>query len=74
MITLEITSKMRRGVTQFIGKGWYTQQQREVLTVIVRKREVPQVLKFVKIIDPKSFITINTVRGVYGEGFEKIQF
>lgn len=68
-----ITKEMGRGVTLFRGKGWYTQSERNVMLVIVRKKEVPKVMNFIKGIDKKSFISVNTVRSVYGQGFENIE-
>jgi uncharacterized membrane-anchored protein YitT (DUF2179 family) len=40
--------------------------------VIARKNETQEIFKVVKQIDPDAFITVGTVMGVYGQGFDKI--
>ena len=62
-----------RGLTILHGKGGYSGEDRQVLMVIARKRETQEVFKVVKQIDPDAFITVGTVMGVYGQGFDKIR-
>lgn len=40
--------------------------------VVCRKRETSMILKFVKTIDPEAFMTVGSVMGVYGKGFQAI--
>ena len=65
-----ITSDLHRGVTILDGMGWYTKKPVKVLMVAVRKNESTYMLNKIKILDPKAFITLGSVRGVYGEGFD----
>ena len=65
-----ITSDLHRGVTILDGMGWYTKKPVKVLMVAVRKNESTYMLNKIKILDPKAFITMGSVRGVYGEGFD----
>ena len=51
------------------GMGWYSKQESQVVMVICRKRETNDILKIVKNIDPKAFISVASVTGVYGQGF-----
>lgn len=44
-----------------------------MLFVVVRKTEKNAVLSMIKAIDPKAFISVGSVNGVYGEGFEAIK-
>jgi len=62
-----------RGLTILHGKGGYSGEDRQVLMVIARKNETQEVFKVVKQIDPDAFITVGTVMGVYGQGFDKIK-
>jgi len=62
-----------RGLTILHGKGGYSGEDRQVLMVIARKRETQEIFKVVKQIDPDAFITVGTVMGVYGQGFDKIK-
>ena len=68
-----IGKDMGRGVTFLKGKGWYTGEERDIVMVIVRKTESQLIFRRVKEIDPKAFISLASVTGVYGEGFEKLR-
>lgn len=68
-----IAHEMHRGVTVLDGKGWYTKQNTEVLMVLTRKADLNVMLKQVKIIDPDAFLSVASVTGVYGKGFESIK-
>ena len=65
-----ITSDLHRGVTVLNGKGWYTKQDTEVIMVITRKTDLNVFLKYINAIDPNAFISVSSVTGVYGKGFE----
>ncbi|OFX62030.1 MAG: hypothetical protein A2066_19400 [Bacteroidetes bacterium GWB2_41_8] len=68
-----INSEFGRGVTALDGTGWYTQNDVKVLITIVRKRETSILFRKVKEIDPDAFISMASVMGVYGQGFDKIK-
>lgn len=68
-----ITHDLHHGVTVLDGKGWYTQQSTEVLMVLIRKTDLNIVLKTIKSIDPDVFLSVASVNGVYGKGFDKIK-
>ena len=68
-----ITSQLHRGVTVLDGKGWYTKQSSEVLMVITRRTDVSLLLRLVKEIDPDAFLSVTSVTGVYGKGFDRIK-
>lgn len=65
-----ITHEFRRGVTLLEGTGWYTKKESKVMMVAIRKNEANYVLHKIKQIDPKAFITVGSIMGVYGEGFD----
>jgi uncharacterized membrane-anchored protein YitT (DUF2179 family) len=68
-----IVNEMQRGVTVINGTGWYTKREGPILMVVAHKRESQQILRIVKDEDPKAFMTMNTVMGAYGKGFEQIR-
>jgi uncharacterized membrane-anchored protein YitT (DUF2179 family) len=68
-----ITTEVNRGVTVVDGMGWYSKEHQKVLISLVRKHEVSEVYKIIKEIDPEAFISVATVTGVYGRGFERIR-
>lgn len=65
-----ITHEFHRGVTVLDGTGWYTQKPSKVIMVAVRKQEASYMLQKIKSLDTKAFITMSSVMGVYGEGFD----
>jgi len=68
-----INAESRRGVTVLDGKGWYTQQEVKILMTIIRKKETSILFRKIKEIDSDAFISMGSVMGVYGEGFDKIK-
>jgi uncharacterized membrane-anchored protein YitT (DUF2179 family) len=68
-----ITNNLHRGVTVLNGKGWYTKDDTEVLMVITRKTDLNLLLKYIKAVDPNAFLSVTSVTGVYGKGFDAIK-
>ena len=68
-----ITRELHRGVTVFNGKGWYTKHDTEVVMVVTRKADLNVFLKCINSIDPNAFISVSSVTGVYGQGFDKFK-
>ena len=68
-----ITRDLHRGVTVLSGKGWYTQEPAEVLMVMTRKTDLNLFLRHIKAIDPNAFLSVSSVNGVYGRGFDTIK-
>jgi uncharacterized membrane-anchored protein YitT (DUF2179 family) len=44
-----------------------------MVMVVCNNRETPAVMKYVKNIDPNAFMTVASVMGVYGQGFQPIK-
>jgi len=68
-----ITRDLHRGVTVLNGKGWYTKEETQVIMVITRKTDLNLFLKYIKNIDPDAFLSVSSVTGVYGKGFDTIK-
>ena len=68
-----INRDMGRGVTALKTVGWYTKADRDVLMVMLRKNELPELVKAVKEIDHKAFVTVVPANNVFGEGFEEMK-
>lgn len=68
-----IAFDMKRGVTVIRAKGWYSKEDKEVLMVVTRKTDLNLLLKYVKSIDPDAFLSVSSVMGVYGQGFDTIR-
>lgn len=65
-----INNNLHRGVTVLNGMGWYTKNDAKVLVVITRKSDLTSFLKYIKAIDPAAFVSVSSVTGVYGKGFD----
>lgn len=68
----EIVREAHRGVTLLDSVGWYSKSSSKVIMVVCRKREMSMILKLVKSVDPDAFITVGSVMGVYGKGFDAL--
>lgn len=68
-----ITKDLGRGVTALESMGWWSKSEGKVLVILVRKNETNIFYKIIKEVDPKAFISVANVMGVFGEGFEQIK-
>lgn len=68
-----IVQEVNHGVSVVDCKGWYSGQTRKMLIVVVRKNEAVDVLRIARQVDPHVFMTMNTVMGVFGKGFEEVK-
>jgi uncharacterized membrane-anchored protein YitT (DUF2179 family) len=68
-IAEQVNMIMDRGVTVIYGRGYYTNEPKELLYIVIHKQEVSMLKKIVRAIDKEAFITIHDVRDVFGEGF-----
>ncbi|QIA09477.1 YitT family protein [Draconibacterium halophilum] len=68
-----INTEAIRGVTLLDGSGWYTQKETKVIMSVVRKKETGAIFRKIKQIDPDAFISMASVMGVYGQGFDKLK-
>lgn len=72
-IAKRITDETGRGITALPGKGWFTQQERDVLMIIGRKTDRPQIMRIVKDVDNDAFISVSKVSAVFGQNFDPIR-
>ena len=68
-----IAFDMKRGVTVLPAKGWYSKEDKQVIMVVTRKTDLNLLLRYVKSIDPDAFLSVSSVMGVYGQGFDAIK-
>ena len=68
-----INGTMERGVTALKAVGWYTRKDRMVLMVMLRRTELPELVRSIKEMDPKAFVTVLPASNVYGEGFDEMK-
>lgn len=67
-----INTKAHRGATLIDAMGWYTKTPSKAVMVVCRKRDTSTILKLVREQDPNAFLTVGSVMGVYGQGFDAL--
>ena len=68
-----INKEMGRGLTSLQAIGWYTKEDKNVLLAVIRKTEMPMLVRKIKELDPRAFVTVVPANDVYGEGFGEIK-
>ena len=72
-IAEEVNTKLERGVTVLAGEGFYSKEKRQVLLILAKKYESRSIFQLIKRIDPRAFVSMSNVEGVFGEGFDVIK-
>ncbi|MBR4028801.1 MAG: YitT family protein [Alistipes sp.] len=67
-----INTKAHRGATLIDAMGWYTKTPSKAVMVVCRKRDTSTILKLVREQEPNAFLTVGSVMGVYGQGFDAL--
>ena len=67
-----IIESAHRGVTLLDSVGGYSHEKSKVVLVVCRKRETSTILKLAQSVDPEAFISVGSVMGVYGKGFNAL--
>ncbi|UOY94029.1 YitT family protein [Ectobacillus sp. JY-23] len=65
-----ILHRLGRGTTKLMGKGGYTDEQKEVIYAVVTRLEVTKLKSIVHEIDPAAFITIMSTQETQGAKFK----
>ena len=68
-----IINNMDRGVTVLSAKGWFTKKEKNVLLILINRKQLPSLTKVIKEVDPRAFMSVSSTNNVYGEGFEEIK-
>jgi len=68
-----IISNMNRGVTVLNALGWYTRKEKNVLLILINRKQLPELTKVIKEVDPRAFMSVSSTNNVYGEGFEEMK-
>lgn len=68
-----VLNTLKRGATYLDGYGAYTKKHRKVLLIVLRRRELGELISFIRKTDKNSFIIVNEARYTFGEGFQNIR-
>ena len=71
VIGAKILSDLQRGATGLIGRGFYSNQQKEVILCVISRAEEIKLKELVRAIDPYAFVILTDVHEVLGEGFNQ---
>lgn len=71
-IKVFIVKTLKRGATIHFAKGAFTDEEKEVITTIVSRRQAIALRLFIKELDPKSFISITNTSEIIGKGFRNV--
>jgi len=66
-----IVTRLGRSATVHEAKGAFTNDKKEVITIVVERQEFVQLKKYINKIDTKAFITVHNMSEVVGRGFRK---
>lgn len=67
-----IVDTLDRSATIYYAKGAYNNNEREVITTVVNRKQFLKLKSYIKDIDERAFITVNEINEVLGEGFAEI--
>lgn len=68
-----VNTRLNRGVTVLFGEGFYSKEKRQVLLILAKKFESRSIFQLIKQLDPRAFVSMSNVEGVFGEGFDIIK-
>lgn len=66
-----ILGELNRSATYIKSKGMYTDTAREMIFLVVSRKEVRQVQHKIKEIDPRAFVVVTDAYETFGEGFKQ---
>lgn len=67
-----ILEEMGRGATYIKSSGMYTKKDKDMIFLVVSRREVTMVQAKIKDIDPESFVVIVNAHETFGDGFRPL--
>lgn len=67
-----ILRELERGGSLIKSTGMYTQKDRDMIFIVVSRREIAAVQQKIKEIDPMSFTVVVDARETYGNGFKPL--
>ena len=68
-----VITDLKRGVTLLDSEGWYTKKKSKILMVMIRKHDISLLYRIIKSVDKNAFISVSSVSGVYGNGFDAMK-
>lgn len=67
-----VLSEMSVGATILTGRGAYSQNEKNIIMCVVKKRTTPDLENIVKEEDSHAFMIVTSANEIYGEGYKNI--
>lgn len=67
-----IVTNLGRSATIHQAKGVFTNEQKEVITIVLKRNEFNSLKKYIKEVDQRAFISVHNMTEVVGNGFKSI--
>lgn len=71
-ISAEVLKKLHRGATSLPARGMYTKQEKNMILVLIKKRQQTELRNIIKRMDPNAFIFAISAKDVLGQGFNAL--
>lgn len=68
-----ILNVLNRGGTILDGKGMYTKMPKELLYVVVNRKELIVLQEHIQSVDPKAFLVVGDANEILGQGFKSLE-
>ncbi|WP_291559330.1 MULTISPECIES: YitT family protein [unclassified Clostridium] len=67
-----IIKDLNKGSTFYNGRGGFTNKDKNIIVVLIGRREFAKLKHYINEIDNEAFVTVNNVYEVFGYGFKSI--
>ncbi len=67
-----IIEDLNKGSTFYNGRGGFTNKEKNIIVVLIGRREFAKLKRYINEIDNEAFVTVNNVYEVFGYGFKSI--
>ncbi|MFG6149797.1 YitT family protein [Halobacillus sp. B23F22_1] len=67
-----IVKNLGRGATIHFAKGAFNQEDKEVITTILNRRDYSKLKKYMLAVDEKAFITVHSMNEILGQNFKRL--
>ncbi len=67
-----IVHKLGRGATIHHAKGAFNQEDKEVITTILNRKDYTRLKKYMTSVDERAFITVHSMNEILGENFKRL--
>jgi len=72
-IAHKITTNFKRGATLIASEGMFARNPRNMLFVVLRRREIVMLKEFISSTDPKAFMVSLNASEILGRGFRSLR-